>query len=260
MGEERVQKILAQAGFGSRRACEELITQGRVQVNGQKVGLGQKADRATDKISVDGQPLPVLKANRYVLLNKPRFVLCDKAADDPRRTVFELVENGTELAVVGRLDYESEGLVLLTNDGFLINRLTHPRYEHEKEYQVLLSTHPDEKQLDTWKRGVVLEDGYRTKPARVNLVSLSGKGAWVSVVLKEGHKRQIREMARTTGLFIVKLVRTRIGNLRLGNMKPGEFRDLTPDEVKKVLEKASEPADTKAIARKTAAQRSYKIK
>lgn len=161
---------------------------------------------------------------------------------------------------MGRLDYESEGLVLLTNDGFLINRLTHPRYEHEKEYQVLLSTHPDEKQLDTWKRGVVLEDGYRTKPARVNLVSLSGKGAWVSVVLKEGHKRQIREMARTTGLFIVKLVRTRIGNLRLGNMKPGEFRDLTPDEVKKVLEKASEPADTKAIARKTVAQRSYKIK
>lgn len=260
MSEERVQKILAQAGFGSRRSCEELITQGRVQVNGQKVLLGQKADLSKDKISVDGKPLPVLKANRYVLLNKPRFVLCDKAADDPRRTVFGLVENGDELAVVGRLDYESEGLVLLTNDGFLINRLTHPRYEHEKEYRVLLSTHPDEKQLEIWKRGVVLEDGYRTRPAQVSLESLSGKGAWVTVVLKEGHKRQIREMARTTGLFIVKLVRTRIGNLRLGNLKPGEFRALTPDEVKKVLEKASESAVTNTNLRRATSQKMRKVR
>lgn len=240
MSEERVQKILAQAGFGSRRSCEELIVQGRVSVNGQKVILGQKADISLDKILVDGKPLPQLKENRYVLLYKPRFVLCDKAADDPRRTVFGLVENGDELAVVGRLDYESEGLVLLTNDGFLVNRLTHPRYEHEKEYRVLLSTHPDEKQLEIWRRGVVLEDGYKTKPALVRVESLSGKGAWVTVVLKEGHKRQIREMARTTGLFIVKLMRTRIGNLRLGHMKPGDFRDLTPEEVSKVLEKAPE--------------------
>lgn len=260
MSEERVQKILAQAGYGSRRSCEELITQGRVQVNGQKVILGQKADLVKDKILVDGKPLPTLKANRYVLLNKPRFVLCDKAADDPRRTVFGLVDDGEELAVVGRLDYESEGLVLLTNDGFLINRLTHPRYEHEKEYRVLLSTHPDEKQLEIWKRGVVLEDGYRTRAAQINLESLSGKGAWVTVVLKEGHKRQIREMARSTGLFIVKLVRTRIGNLKLGNLKPGEYRDLTPEEVKKVLEKASEVSVAKTKNRKVLFERPRRIK
>jgi len=259
MSEERVQKILAQAGFGSRRSCEDLITQGRVQVNGQKVLLGQKADLSKDKIFVDGKPLPLLKSNRYVILNKPRFVLCDKTAEDPRRTVFELVENGDELAVVGRLDYESEGLVLLTNDGFLINRLTHPRYEHEKEYRVLLSTHLDEKQLEIWKRVVVLEDGYRTRPAKVSLESLSGKGAWVTVVLKEGHKRQIREMARTTGLFIVKLVRTRIGNLRLGNLKPGEFRALTPEEVKKILEQASESAGSNISGRKVISQRSRKV-
>lgn len=236
MNEERVQKILAQAGFGSRRSCEELITQGRVTVNGVKVTLGQKADLSRDRIEVDGKALPQLKANRYVLLNKPRFALCDKAADDPRRTVFGLVEGGEDLAVVGRLDYESEGLVLLTNNGFLVNRLTHPRYSHEKEYRVLLSTHPDEKQLEIWRRGVVLEDGYRTKPALVKIESLSGKGAWVTVVLKEGHKRQIREMAKTTGLFIVKLMRTRIGNLRLGNLKPGEYRELTQDEVNRILE------------------------
>lgn len=236
MSEERVQKILAQAGYGSRRSCEEMILQGRISVNGIKVTLGQKADLSRDKIEVDGRPLPQIKPNRYVMLNKPRFVLCDNTVDDPRRTVFRMVENGDELAVVGRLDYESEGLVLLTNDGFLVNRLTHPRYSHEKEYKVLLSTHPDEKQLEIWRRGVVLEDGFRTKPAYVKIETLSGKGAWVNVVLKEGHKRQIREMAKTTGLFIVKLMRTRIGNLRLGNLKPGEYRDLTHEEVAKILE------------------------
>lgn len=260
MSEERVQKILAQAGFGSRRSCEELIVQGRVSVNGQKVTLGQKANLATDKIMVDGKPLPSLKAKRYVILNKPRFVLCDKAVDDPRRTVFNLVENGEELSVVGRLDYESEGLVLLTSDGFLINRLTHPRYEHEKEYRVLLSTQPDEKQLEIWRRGVVLEDGFKTRPAQVNVERLSGKGAWVKVILKEGHKRQIREMARTTGLFIVKLVRTRIGNLRLGNLKPGEFRDLTQEEVRKVLENAALESTKQKSYQKPLQQQSRKIR
>ena len=261
MSEERVQKILAQAGFGSRRSCEELITQGRVMINGQKVILGQKADPGRDRLLVDGKPLPQPMAHRYVLLNKPRFVLCDKAADDPRRTVFGLVENGDELAVVGRLDYESEGLVLLTNDGFLVNRLTHPRYEHEKEYRVLLSTHPDDKQLEIWRRGVVLEDGYRTRPALVKIDSLSGKGAWVTVVLKEGHKRQIREMARTTGLFIVKLMRIRIGNLRLGNLKPGEFRNLTQEEVNKVLEKVPEKRPpVKRVYTKSTSDRKHKVK
>lgn len=255
MTEERVQKILSQAGFGSRRSCEELITQGRVLVNGEKVILGQKADLTRDKILIDGKPLPKLKTHRYVILYKPRFVLCDKTSEDPRKTVFSLVENGEELAVVGRLDYESEGLVLLTNDGFLINRLTHPKYEHEKEYRVLLSTHPDEKQLQIWRRGVVLEDGYRTKPALVNLESLSGKGAWVTVVLKEGHKRQIREMARTTGLFIVKLMRIRIGTLRLGNLKPGEFRELTTEEVKKLLEEATSGSTSTRSNQKTFTKR-----
>lgn len=245
MSEERVQKILAQSGYGSRRSCEELITQGRVSVNGKPVILGQKADIEKDLLSVDGKAIPRPRGARYIALYKPRFVLCDKTLDDPRRTVFEMVENGDELAVVGRLDYESEGLVLLTNDGFIVNRLTHPRYQHEKEYRVLVSTHPDEKQIEIWRRGVVLEDGHRTRPAKVRVEATAGKGTWLNVVLKEGHKRQIREMAKTTGLFIVKLMRVRIGPLQLGPLKPGEFRNLTQDEIARLKDFVTNAADKK---------------
>jgi len=241
MSEERVQKILAQAGYGSRRSCEELIVQGRVSVNGKSVILGQKADVEKDLVAVDGKAIPQPRSPRYIALYKPRFVLCDKTVDDPRRTVFDMVEAGDELAVVGRLDYESEGLVLLTNDGFLVNRLTHPRYQHEKEYRVLVSTHPDEKQIGIWRRGVVLEDGHRTRPAKVRIESTAGKGTWLNVVLKEGHKRQIREMAKMTGLFIVKLMRVRIGTLQLGSLKPGENRSLSQDEIRRLKEFVTTP-------------------
>lgn len=245
MSEERVQKILAQAGYGSRRSCEELITQGRVNVNGKLAILGQKADIEKDLLAVDGKTIPRPRSARYIALYKPRFVLCDKTIDDPRKTVFEMVESGDELAVVGRLDYESEGLVLLTNDGFIVNRLTHPRYQHEKEYRVLVSTHPDEKQIEIWRRGVVLEDGHRTRPAKVRVESNAGKGTWLNVVLKEGHKRQIREMAKTTGLFIVKLMRVRIGPLQLGSLKPGEFRNLNPDEIGRLKDFVTATPDKK---------------
>ena len=231
MIEERVQKILAQAGYGSRRSCEELIEQGRVIVNGKKVILGQKADSETDQISVDGKPIPRPKSPRYIALYKPRFVLSDKTEEDPRRTVFEMVDNGSELAVVGRLDYESEGLILLTNDGYIVNRLTHPRYQHEKEYRVLLARRPDEKQIETWRRGVVLEDGDKTAPADVSFLSTAGKGAWIRVVMGEGKKRQIREVGRLLGLPVVKIIRLRIGTLRLGSLKPRQWRYLTADEV-----------------------------
>lgn len=231
MGEERLQKILSRSGYGSRRSCEELIIQGRVTVNSRKAILGQKAEAGVDKIQVDGSPIPHALELRYIVYNKPRFVLCDKTEGDDRKTVFDLVEGGSDLAVVGRLDYESEGLLILTNDGELLNQLTHPRYQHEKEYRVLVSTHPDDKQIEIWRRGVVLEDGHRTSPADVRVESLSGKGAWIRIILKEGHKRQIREMAKFTGLFIVRLVRTRIGTMRLGNLKTGEYRNLSKEEI-----------------------------
>ncbi|MCX6054437.1 MAG: pseudouridine synthase [Chloroflexi bacterium] len=231
MSEERVQKILARSGYGSRRSCEELIISGRIRINGEIATLGKKADSQVDKIMIDGKLLPSEKPLRYMAYNKPRFVLCDKVYGDSRRTIFDLVEGGQELVVVGRLDFESEGLVILTNDGDLVNRLTHPKYQHEKEYRVLLASHPDVKQLEVWRRGVVLEDGHKTSPANVTVESTAGKGAWIRVVLKEGHKRQIRETAKMTGLFVVKLIRTRIATLKIGPLKSGESRNLTIEEV-----------------------------
>lgn len=232
--EERLQKILARAGYGSRRSCEELIIAGRVTVNSVRAEIGQKADAARDQIEVDRSLIPQAKPMLYYAYNKPRFVLCDKVTGDTRRTVFDLVPNGEELSVVGRLDFESEGLVLLTNDGEMVNRLTHPRYEHEKEYRVLLASRPDEKQLDAWRRGIVLEDGHRTSPVDVRIETTLGKGAWMRVVMKEGHKRQIRETAKTLGLFVVRIVRIRIGALILGNLKSGEWKELSELEVEQL--------------------------
>jgi 23S rRNA pseudouridine2605 synthase len=229
--EERLQKILARAGYGSRRSCEELISAGRVRVNGQAVGLGDKANASTDKITVDGRPVKEAEPLVYVALYKPRGVISTVSDPDLRPAVRDLVPVPGTLYPVGRLDFDSEGLVLMTNDGELANRLTHPRYEHEKEYRVLVAKHPDQEQLKLWRRGLVLEDGFRTGPADVYVVSKQGKGAWLDVTLKEGHKRQIREMGIQTGLPVVRIVRVRIGELHLGSLKPKEWRHLTTQEV-----------------------------
>jgi 23S rRNA pseudouridine2605 synthase len=231
--QERLQKILAQAGYGSRRACEDFIRAGRVRVNGQIASLGRKADPASDKISVDGKPLAAIETLTYVALYKPRNVLSTivKEKDDDRRSVRDLVDLPGHLYPVGRLDFESEGLVLMTNDGDLTNRLTHPRYGHEKEYRVLLARRPDQDQLEAWKRGVVLEDGYKTAPVDVRFETAQGKGAWVRVIMGEGRKRQIRETCKQLGLPVVRIIRLRIGELRIGALKPGQWRQLTPKEV-----------------------------
>jgi 23S rRNA pseudouridine2605 synthase len=229
--EERLQKLMAQAGLGSRRANEVLISAGRVTVNGRVAGLGDKADPQRDKILVDGRPLKLPEGPVYVALNKPRGVLSAVTSPDPRPTVRDLVDLPGHLYPVGRLDVDSEGLILLTSDGDLANRLTHPRYGHEKEYRVLVARRPDEEQIETWRRGVVLEDGYRTAPAEVRLDGTFGKGAWLRVVMKEGRKRQIRETGSQIGLPVVKIIRVRIGSLRLGNLKPREWRRLTDDEI-----------------------------
>jgi 23S rRNA pseudouridine2605 synthase len=233
---ERLQKILAQAGYGSRRACEDFISAGRVRVNGQIAALGQKADPAVDKITVDGKPIAAAESLTYIALNKPRFVLSTVETErgDDRQTVRDLVEAPQHVYPVGRLDFESEGLVLMTNDGDLANKLTHPRYGHPKEYRVLLARRPDPEQLEAWKRGVVLEDGYKTAPADVRFESAQGKGAWVRVVMGEGRKRQIREICKQLGLPIVRILRTRIGSLRLGNLKPRQWRYLTREEVEEL--------------------------
>ncbi|NPA05879.1 MAG: rRNA pseudouridine synthase [Chloroflexi bacterium] len=232
MAEERLQKILARAGLCSRRKCEELIQQGRVTVNGQVARLGMKADPLKDDIRVDGQRVRLVEEPVYIMVNKPRWVLSTMEPDPKHRTLRDLVPVPHRLFPVGRLDLESEGLVLLTNDGDLANRLMHPRYGHEKEYRVLVAKVPDEKQLKAFRYGIVLPDGTRTRPAQVEILKRQGKGAWLRIILTEGKKRQIREMCRTIGLPVVRLIRTRIGPLRLRNVGVGQWRYLTDKEVK----------------------------
>ncbi|RME87016.1 MAG: rRNA pseudouridine synthase [Anaerolineae bacterium] len=231
MPEERLQKLLARAGLGSRRACEEIIAEGRVQVNGRVAVLGQKADPERDEIRVDGRRLNFPASKTYIAVYKPRGVLSEVDSKDPRRKVRDLIPVEGHLYPVGRLDLNSEGLILMTDDGELAHRLTHPRYGHEKEYKVLVARRPDEKQLEAWRRGVVLEDGTRTAPADVRVIGLAGKGAWVRVVMREGRKRQIRRTCARIGLPVVKLIRVRIATLHLGTMKPGQWRFLTPREI-----------------------------
>jgi 23S rRNA pseudouridine2605 synthase len=232
MAEERVQKILARAGYGSRRSSEDLITAGRVRINGVVAVLGSKADAQHDTISVDNQPIAREQAPAYIALNKPQGVLSEVSHEETRQTVRDMIPVPGHLFIVGRLDLESEGLILLTNDGELANRLTHPRYGHEKEYRVLVGARPDSRQLEAWRHGVVLEDGYRTAQAQVRLEGISGKGAWMRVILHEGRKRQIREMGRLTGLPVLRIQRIRIGSLLLGELKPGQWRNLRPDEIR----------------------------
>jgi 23S rRNA pseudouridine2605 synthase len=210
-------------------------------VNGKRAELGQKADPTVDRILVDGAPLRAPEAHQYIALYKPRNVLTTVEAPDPRPTVRDLVPIPGTLYPVGRLDVDSEGLVLLTNDGDLANRLTHPRYAHEKEYKVLVARRPDDEQLDTWRRGVVLEDGYRTLPAQVFFLSAFGQGAWIKVILREGRKRQIREVGSLIGLPVVRIIRMRISTLHLGRLKPGEWRPLTSAEISELKGEAVPP-------------------
>jgi len=236
MAVERVQKILAAAGYGSRRACEKLIEEGRVKVNGRVIGLGDQADAAKDSISVDGKMIRKAIEKIYIALNKPKGYLSDIDLNFPRPTVNDLIGLPEPLFAVGRLDLDSEGLILMTNDGKMANRLTHPRYEHEKEYEVFVIRVPDEEQLAIWRRGVVMEDGYRTMPAKVEVMNNANNGTWLRITLKEGKKRQIRKVGARIGLPVGKIKRVRIGPLKLGKLRSGEWRYLTDFEVKKLME------------------------
>jgi 23S rRNA pseudouridine2605 synthase len=237
----RLQKILAGAGWGSRRETEKIILAGRVAVNGKTAILGAKADPETDVITVDAVRIKSIPQKIYIAVNKPRGVISEYQGGRERKHLIDIVRLDQHLFSVGRLDAESEGLVLLTNDGELANILTHPRYGHEKEYRVLLSSAPDNEQLDIWRRGVVLKDGYRTRSVKLYKEAPFGKGIWLGIIMKEGRKRQIREVARTLGLHVVKLIRTRIASIALGQLKPGEWRYLGQKEVDELKQLAERP-------------------
>ena len=231
MAKERLQKILAAAGLGSRRSCERLIEEGRVELNGSPAKLGESADPAVDRIRVDGMPLPSREKTRTFALNKPRGVVSSLAAQGNRSTVRDLLPFPGRFYPVGRLDLDSEGLLLLTNDGDLAQKISHPRFEVEKEYLLLVARRPSEEQLDVWRRGVVLEDGFRTAPMKVRFVRAEGRGAWLRVIMHEGRKHELRDVGRTIGLPVVRIIRRRIGTLGIGDLKPGAYRELTVKEI-----------------------------
>lgn len=228
--EERLQKVMARAGIGSRRACEELIRQGRVEVDGLTARLGQKVDPTGQRIVVDGQLLNAPEPLIYIAVHKPRGVLAVSQDDRGRRTVRDLIPLAGHLYPVGRLDATSEGLMLLTNDGNLANRLTHPRYGHTKEYQAYVAGRPSEKKLEKWRRGVFL-DGRKTAPADVSVLRRERDHTWLRVVLREGRKRQIRRVAAMLHHPVRRLIRVRVGPVQLGALEPGEWRHLKKHEL-----------------------------
>jgi 23S rRNA pseudouridine2605 synthase len=232
-GGERLQKVLAQRGIGSRRACEELIAAGRVQVNGEPAALGRRVDPEVDRVTVDGVPVSVAPGLVYYLLNKPAGVVSTAADTHGRPTVTGLVPPEPRVHPVGRLDADSEGLLLLTNDGDLTHHLIHPGFGVEKEYLLVVDGSPRPGAVRRLREGVELEDG-RTAPARVATVGPNG----LRITIHEGRNRQVRRMCAAVGHPVRRLVRTRIGPLRVGALAPGEWRELTPAEVR-ALERAA---------------------
>jgi 23S rRNA pseudouridine2605 synthase len=231
---ERLQKALARAGIGSRRACEDLIRRGRVIVNGRVATLGDRIDPGRDRVEVDGARVPLDPELRYYALNKPRGVVT--TARDPHRRpdVSSFFPPGPRVFPVGRLDRETEGLLLLTNDGELANRVMHPRYGVEKEYLAEVEGTPGRRQVGRLVRGVRLDDGVaRARSARL-IPGPSGRTA-IRLVMTEGRKREVRRMLEELGLPVRRLVRTRVGPVRLARLRPGEVRPLTPTEVRELL-------------------------
>ena len=239
MAAERLQKILARAGYGSRRACETMIAEGRVHVNGQVTTLGDRADYTSDHITLDHNEIARAEKLTYIMLHKPQGVECSLKPQGGRPGVRELVDMPGRLYPVGRLDADSEGLILLTNDGALTNRLTHPRYGHEKEYRVLLDGYPNKNQIATWRRGVVLEDGEKTAPAEVRLIRKGASGSWLRITMAEGRKQQIRRVALALGMRAKRILRVRLSSLRLGKLEPGQWRTLTPTEIGRLVSRHS---------------------
>jgi 23S rRNA pseudouridine2605 synthase len=224
---ERLQKVLARAGIGSRRVCEELIAEGKVKVNGEVAELGRRVDAEVDTVEVDGVPLSVREGLVYYLLNKPASVVTTASDPQGRRTVVELVPEEPRVFPVGRLDYETEGLLLLTNDGDLTHRLTHPSFGVEKEYLAEVDGTPTRGELRRLREGVELDDGM-TAPAKVALELPN----LLTITIHEGRNRQVRRMCDAIGHPVRRLVRTRIGPLTDRTLKPGAWRALTSDEVR----------------------------
>lgn len=229
---ERLQKILAARGICSRRRAEELIASGRVSINGSAATLGQSADPDTDEITLDGKTIPTGGEYVYIMLHKPRGFVTTLSDELGRRNVTELVDCGQRVYPIGRLDMDSEGLLLLTNDGEFANHLMHPKAEVDKTYEVWVTDYfpGAEKRLE---KPITL-DGYTIKPPKVRLLNSQGKMAHLYITIHEGRNRQIRRMCQAAGLRVTRLRRIAEGDVRLGDLKKGSWRHLTAEEIQEL--------------------------
>ena len=227
---DRLQKILSARGVASRRKVEELIAEGRITINGRVAVLGDRADPEADEILLDGKPLPSPSGAVYIMLHKPRGYVTTLSDEKGRRTVADLVKDcGTRVYPVGRLDYDSEGLLILTNDGEFANEMMHPKHLVEKTYAVWVSGYREEA-TELLKQPVVL-DGYRIHPPKVQLIRFEGNKALYHVTIGEGRNRQVRRMCAHAGMDVLRLKRIREGKLELGDLPLGKWRYLTENEI-----------------------------
>jgi 23S rRNA pseudouridine2605 synthase len=258
--DERLQKIIAHAGFASRREAEAMIREGRVTVNGRVVTeLGSKASAATDHIKVDGKLITRAETHRYLLLYKPREVMTTVVDPQGRRTVIDLIKGVRErIYPIGRLDFHSEGLIILTNDGDLAFKVSHPKHGSVKTYHVKVRGVPEDRIVGKLERGITI-DGKRTLPCEIARMKTTGKrddegNSWFEVKLREGRTQQIRKMFQAVGHPVSKLRRVAIGPISDPRLGPGDYRELTPKEVK-MLNTMQEPAKPKVKVRRAAAAR-----
>ena len=234
MAEERIQKIMAEQGLCSRRAAEQIIAEGRVKVNGHPVKVGDKMDPDYDKVMIDGQTQRIVRKRQYtyIMLHKPRGYLTTRSDDRGRKTVMDLVSDvPAMLRPVGRLDKDSEGLLLMTNDGAFAQAVTHPSGGISKLYRVTVQPRADEAQIIKMSSGVVLDDGTKTLPCAINVVTDEPGRTVMEMTLKEGKNREIRRMCEAVGLEVVRLKRNAEGVVKLGMLKPGTYRELTKAEI-----------------------------
>lgn len=249
MKQERIQKIMAEAGLCSRRAAETIIEQGRVKLNGHPVKLGDKMDPAKDVLLVDNQRVQLPKKREYIylMLYKPRGYVTTSSDEMGRRTVMDLLKDVPERVYpVGRLDKDSEGLLLVTNDGDFANNITHPSKGVSKLYRITVRPHATEQQIIALSGGVVLDDGSKTQPATVRVVADEESRTVLEIAIKEGKNRQIRRMCEAVGLEVSRLKRSAVGAIKLGMLKPGQYRELTPAEINALKGAAAKAGRTKS--------------
>lgn len=230
----RINKFIADAGFASRRRVDELILDGRIKVNGRApLEPGIMIDPHTDIVTIDGEVVSLEKEKVYILLNKPVKTICSNFDDRGRRTVVDIVNSKTRLFTVGRLDYDAEGVLLLTNDGELANMLTHPRYQVERVYHVKLKGVITPLRIQEIKKGIHLRDGF-ARPARVKIIKSTGINSWVEIVLTEGRHHEVKRIFDAIGYDVIRLKRVEFAGLRVDGIPPGAYRELTPKEVKRL--------------------------